>query len=876
MSQFRIKGIDYPDDSLQHGIGKGSGRGRPVGSKNGQVMPGAAYMKDYKIVGHKAEEDLTSSGAAQKNYTTERGLRTVGSANRNQQARAQQERVNRLRSQNAQRTQQARTTAPVSRPATPSEKIDAGKELINKGFKWSAKNVNDAGGIQSRAGRQIIYENPTLSDDYKKQVAKKYGDSDGRSYPKAASTPLVGGPTQANISDQANSINTVDNPNDWQRRERADTVGRRDARYVNADAGHTAPITSYQSAPTAVPAETASPEQSRPDVSPEYREAPENNSRQNAHPNATTVVQEEPKPVQTNVQPQAQHAPQQQETPEQKSLWDSVGGWFSQAGKDIGDAASSAWNTVSGAASDASKWVGDRLGEAGEWAGVAAKDVSDWVGARANEFNTWLNGQQVVVADRNGPNLTSHYEYQPGVLGNAGRWLGDTANNVGQWVGNAANDVGRTVNNVAGDIGRGLGNWWNGRDVEVNQNGRWVQGHEPGFRENVVNTVNGAGQMLGNVAGDVSQGVNNLWNGRDIEVNQNGRWVQGHEPGVRENIGNALGDIGRAVGGAANAAGQLVGNAAGDLSQWAGARAQDVSNFVNGVQPGTLQGAPYWDAATGQYVDPSMPSLAERFGTAADNARQWLGNTANAGGQWLNNNVVAPVTNAANGVVDFVRNTANDIGNRVATGAATNRALSAGVAPSEVEQMQNMVSDGTMTPDAYNNYMNSLAGIQEVERASAQTGWDGVPADVAAMNQRENNSVGQQINNFANDASQWVGSNIVAPVSNAANTAGQVIMDNVVTPVANRANELWNGRTGTYADGTTPLRYSGFKDFVPDIFGVGEPSYVTELRNMSRTDPDYWAYRHAADNWDRQQGNYDEIDKRMREDILHPFSSWGK
>lgn len=782
MNQFRIKGIDYPDDSLQHGIGKGSGRGRPVGSKNGQVMPGAAYMKDYKIVGHKAEEDLTSSGAAQKNYTTERGLRTVGSVNRNQQARAQQERVNRLRSQNAQRTQQARTTAPVSRPATPSEKIDAGKELINKGFKWSAKNVNDAGGIQSRAGRQIIYENPTLSDDYKKQVAKKYGDSDGRSYPKAASTPLVGGPTQANISDQANSINTVDNPNDWQRRERADTVGRRDARYVNADAGHTAPITSAQatstSTPASTPARTARPEQ----------RITEDIIREQTIP--------EQRLTEDIIREQAPANAQQQETPEQKSLWDSVGGWFSQAGKDIGDAASSAWNTVSGAASDASKWVGDRLGEAGEWAGVAAKDLSDWVGDRANEFNTWLNGQQVVVADRNGPNLTSYYEYQPGVLGNAGRWLGDTANNVGQWVGNAANDVGQTVNNVAGDIGRGLGNWWNGRDVEVNRNGRWVQGHEAGARENIGNALgdigravggaaNAAGQLAGNVAGDVGRGIDRLWNGRDVEVNQNGRWVQGHEPGIRENIGNTL----------------------NDARQWAGARAQDVSNFVNGVQPGTLQGAPYWDVATGQYVDPSMPSLAERFGNAANDVGQWLGNTANAGGQWLNNNVVAPVTNAANGVVDFVRNTANDVGNRVATGAATNRALSAGVAPSEVEQMQNMVSNGTMTPDAYNNYMNNLAGIQEVERASAQTGWDGVPADVAAMNQRENNPVGEFVRNVGNDASNWwngtsqnIGNAFNSAgqmIGNFANASGQWLNDNVAVPAANAADTIrnWAGET---------------------------------------------------------------------------------
>ena len=132
------------------------------------------------------------------------------------------------------------------------------------------------------------------------------------------------------------------------------------------------------------------------------------------------------------------------------------------------------------------------------------------------------------------------------------------------------------------------------------------------------------------------------------------------------------------------------------------------------------------------------------------------------------------------------------------------------VAPSEVEQMQNMISDGTMTPDAYNNYMNSLAGIQEVERASAQTGWDGVPADVAAMNQRENNSVGEFVRNVGNDASNWwngTGQNIGNAFNNAwqtignvANAAGQLAGDtanNVSQAVGNAADTVrnWAGET---------------------------------------------------------------------------------
>ena len=39
---------------LEHGLGVGGGRGRPKGSRNGFISPGAAYMKNYKIRGTQA------------------------------------------------------------------------------------------------------------------------------------------------------------------------------------------------------------------------------------------------------------------------------------------------------------------------------------------------------------------------------------------------------------------------------------------------------------------------------------------------------------------------------------------------------------------------------------------------------------------------------------------------------------------------------------------------------------------------------------------------------------------------------------------------------------------------------------------------------
>ena len=47
MSQFKLGGMTFMDsESLYHGIGKGSGRGRPIGSRNGIPTPGAAFMRE--------------------------------------------------------------------------------------------------------------------------------------------------------------------------------------------------------------------------------------------------------------------------------------------------------------------------------------------------------------------------------------------------------------------------------------------------------------------------------------------------------------------------------------------------------------------------------------------------------------------------------------------------------------------------------------------------------------------------------------------------------------------------------------------------------------------------------------------------------------
>ena len=56
MSMYTVCGrVFVTRDELYHGLGKGSGRGRPKGSRNGYVDPRAAYMKGYDPVGQKAQ-----------------------------------------------------------------------------------------------------------------------------------------------------------------------------------------------------------------------------------------------------------------------------------------------------------------------------------------------------------------------------------------------------------------------------------------------------------------------------------------------------------------------------------------------------------------------------------------------------------------------------------------------------------------------------------------------------------------------------------------------------------------------------------------------------------------------------------------------------
>lgn len=994
MSQFRIRGIDYADDSLQHGLGKGSGRGRPVGSKNGQVMPGAAYMKDYKIVGQKAVVEPVTPGTINAQRTAQKvaGTNNASANTRNTSARASGASSGRQTAATTNRAATA-TTSTARAASNPATTVAKGKSvvesMINKGSTaaassagnaqkepndspWSARRVNEAGGLESRAGRQIVYDNPGLDEDYKRQLAKRYGDSDGRHVPKSVDEKredwpeIHDSPYSARRINEAGGIESregrqiiYNNPdlNEDYKRHVAQYYGDSDGRSYpkSMDAQ---PSTSNKTSNTAAQETTTQAQNNQTSVSKQLSDAmnyallsaarsmaasqsagnqsPAQQAQNNRaampqavgnyangvitgdvrqrgtaqvpeqNPTTQTPVQEQATAAQTPVQEQATAAqnpglldriggalndagqwlgnaandvgqwlgnaandvgravsgvvgsnpvnnqpventireqtipeqtipeqiiPEQQaterplqekspETPEQKSFWDNVGGWLTQAGKDIGDTAVGAWNTVSGAAGDAAKWVGDRLGEAGDWATTAISDVGEWVGSRANEFGQWIGNTASNAAD----DLLGRYqvvdtdENGNPVYGN--QRVGGFVDRAGRWVNNAANDVGQFVGNTANDIGRGVNDWWNGRDVEVNDRGHWRQGHEAGARENITNALGSAGQWIGNAANDVGQwvgntannvgrGVNDWWNGRDVEVNDNGHWRQGHEAGARENIGNALNSAGQWIGNAANDVGQFVGNtannvartasnaaddllgryqvvdtdengnlvygnqrvggfvdragrwvnnAANDVSQWAGNTARAADTYINGPRPGSRESQSYWDLVSGQFVDPTTQTLGDRIGqTVNNNVVVPASNAANTAGQWVNENVVTPVSNAANAagqwanenVVTPVSNAAN------AAGQWLNEGIVAPVTSVANNIGQSIGETARNAGQAVNDWWNGT-DVRGPITGITYSHNPGVRENIA----NALDSAGRWVGNTANDVGQWVGNTV--------------------------------------------------------------------------------------------------------------------
>lgn len=110
----------------------------------------------------------------------------------------------------------------------------------------------------------------------------------------------------------------------------------------------------------------------------------------------------------------------EEEQSESQSIWDSIGGWFSQAAEDTSNWASQAWEDTSGwvstAATDVWNWTTGAANDAWNWTVGAANDAWKWTVKTAN--GTWdgITGFFDPPSTKGTPSIVVEPEFPEGTL----------------------------------------------------------------------------------------------------------------------------------------------------------------------------------------------------------------------------------------------------------------------------------------------------------------------------------------------------------------------------------------------------------------------------------------------------------------------------
>lgn len=120
------------------------------------------------------------------------------------------------------------------------------------------------------------------------------------------------------------------------------------------------------------------------------------------------------------------------ESGEQKSVFDAIGGWFSQAWTDASGWVSQAWQDASkwveGAWKDASKWIEGAWGDASKWVVQAWNDSSQWVAGIWGDVSSWVSGTTESAAGASGTWWTKTFNTVTANAEKPWAWLaGETA-----------------------------------------------------------------------------------------------------------------------------------------------------------------------------------------------------------------------------------------------------------------------------------------------------------------------------------------------------------------------------------------------------------------------------------------------------------------
>ena len=156
-----------------------------------------------------------------------------------------------------------------------------------------------------------------------------------------------------------------------------------------------------------------------------------------------------------------------------------------------------------------------------------------------------------------------------------------------------------------------------------------------------------------------------------------------------------------------------------------------------------------------------------------------VADAAGNAGQAFQDNIVTPITNGANSAVQFVRDIPNNVRTAAGNTSAAANAIASGVPADDVSYWTGMLNSGRITPEQYNNYLNSQAQIY------ASRGEDDRRAGRV-----QDNSIGAQFDR-----------NVATPLRN----FGQSVVDTTV----NGLNDLGQAVSNGYRDVTNTVATAG-------------------------------------------------------------------
>ncbi|WPU92804.1 SpvB/TcaC N-terminal domain-containing protein [Mucilaginibacter sabulilitoris] len=114
---------------------------------------------------------------------------------------------------------------------------------------------------------------------------------------------------------------------------------------------------------------------------------------------------------------------------------------FSEIGKGIANAVSSAANWIAGAASTAWNWIKGAVTTAGEWVKEAAVTAWNWAKGAVNTAWNWIKGAAVTAWNATTSAISTAWNWVTGAISTAWNWIKGAASTAWNWIKGAASTV---------------------------------------------------------------------------------------------------------------------------------------------------------------------------------------------------------------------------------------------------------------------------------------------------------------------------------------------------------------------------------------------------------------------------------------------------